>query len=89
MSLAMKMGKDWKSVGIGHLSVPFQDIEQIEAKEDDINMCKFKMLRKWRDSEKNKGTAQLLHKCLNGHTSFEVIEILKGKYINSSFFVFL
>ncbi|XP_048362506.1 caspase recruitment domain-containing protein 8 isoform X2 [Sphaerodactylus townsendi] len=78
MILATKMGKDWKVIGIQCLNLTIEDIEQIEAKEEDINMYKCKMLRKWRDSEQNKGTAQHLYGCLNGSASHEVIEILKG-----------
>ncbi|XP_077204684.1 caspase recruitment domain-containing protein 8 isoform X2 [Paroedura picta] len=78
MILGKKMGKDWKVIGIQCLNLSIEDIEQIEAKEEDINMYKFKMLRKWRDSEKNKGTAQYLHGCLNGQVSHEVTEILEG-----------
>ncbi|XP_060098379.1 caspase recruitment domain-containing protein 8-like [Heteronotia binoei] len=78
MTLARKMGKDWKVIGIQYLNLSIEEIEQIEAKEEDINMYKCKMLRKWRDSEKNMGTAQCLYGCLNGHTSHEVIETLKG-----------
>lgn len=88
MILAKKMGKDWKVIGIECLNLSIEDIEQFEAKEEDINMYKFKMLRKWRDSEKNEGTAERLYGCLDGKVSHELIEILKGKYISSSFFVF-
>ncbi|XP_015262718.1 PREDICTED: uncharacterized protein LOC107107021 [Gekko japonicus] len=77
MILAKKMGKDWKVIGIQCLNLSIEDIEQIEAKEEDINMYKCKMLRKWRDSEKNNGTAKHLYGCLNGQASHEVIEILK------------
>lgn len=78
MILAMKMGKDWKVIGIGCLKLTLQDIEQIEAKEEDVNMYKCMMLRKWRDSEQNNGTAHNLYKCLDGQASHEVLEILKG-----------
>ncbi|XP_039217006.1 NACHT, LRR and PYD domains-containing protein 1b allele 3-like isoform X1 [Crotalus tigris] len=78
MILAMKMGKDWKVIGIGCLKLTLQDIEQIEAKEEDVNMYKCMMLRKWRDSEQNNGTAHHLYKCLDGQASHEVLEILKG-----------
>ncbi|XP_054840153.1 caspase recruitment domain-containing protein 8-like isoform X2 [Eublepharis macularius] len=77
MILAKKMGKDWKVIGIQCLNLSIEDIEQIEAKEEDINMYKCRMLRKWRDSEQNKGTAQSLYGCLNGQASHEVIEILQ------------
>ncbi|XP_026561618.1 NACHT, LRR and PYD domains-containing protein 1b allele 3-like isoform X2 [Pseudonaja textilis] len=78
MILAMKMGKDWKVIGIGCLKLTLQDIEQIEAKEEDVNMYKCMMLRKWRDSEQNNGTAHNLYKCLDGQVSHELLELLKG-----------
>ncbi|XP_063163945.1 THO complex subunit 1-like [Candoia aspera] len=78
MILAMKMGKDWKVIGIGCLKLSIEDIQQIEAKEEDVNMYKCMMLRKWRDSEQNNGTARSLYECLNGQASHEVLEILKG-----------
>ncbi|XP_060539028.1 NACHT, LRR and PYD domains-containing protein 1b allele 3-like isoform X2 [Pantherophis guttatus] len=78
MSLAKKMGKDWKVIGIGCLKLTLQDIEQIEAKEEDVNMYKCMMLRKWRDSEQNNGTAHNLYKCLDGQVSHELLELLKG-----------
>uniref|UniRef100_A0A8C5RLI5 NACHT, LRR and PYD domains-containing protein 1b allele 3-like n=1 Tax=Laticauda laticaudata TaxID=8630 RepID=A0A8C5RLI5_LATLA len=78
MILAMKMGKDWKVIGIGCLKLTLQDIEQIEAKEEDVNMYKCMMLRKWRDSEQNNGTADNLYKCLDGQVSHELLELLKG-----------
>lgn len=80
MILAMKMGKDWKVIGIGCLKLTLQDIEQIEAKEEDVNMYKCMMLRKWRDSEQNNGTAHNLYKCLDGQVSHELLELLKGTF---------
>ncbi|XP_062987534.1 NACHT, LRR and PYD domains-containing protein 1b allele 2-like [Elgaria multicarinata webbii] len=77
MDLAKKMGKDWKVIGIQCLKLSIEDIEQITAKEEDVNMYKFMMLRKWRDSEQNNGTAQSLYECLKCEASYEVLEILK------------
>ncbi|KAH0624116.1 hypothetical protein JD844_007508 [Phrynosoma platyrhinos] len=78
MILAKKMGKDWKVIGIQCLKLSVEDIEQIEAKDEDINIYKCKMLRKWRDSEQNNGTAQSLYECLKDDATYEVLEILKG-----------
>ncbi|XP_053169245.1 caspase recruitment domain-containing protein 8-like isoform X2 [Hemicordylus capensis] len=79
MSLAKKMGKNWKIIGIQHLGLSFVEIEQIEAKkEEDVNMYKFHMLQIWRDSKQNDGTAQSLYDCLNDDASCEVLDILKG-----------
>nr|XP_060623587.1 THO complex subunit 1-like [Anolis sagrei ordinatus] len=78
MILAKKMGKDWKVLGIQCLKVSVEDIEQIEAKDEDINIYKCMMLRKWRDSEQNNGTAQSLYDCIKGDASYEVLQILEG-----------
>ncbi|XP_042316067.1 uncharacterized protein LOC121926829 isoform X3 [Sceloporus undulatus] len=78
MILAKKMGKDWKVIGIQCLKLSVEDIEQIEAKDEDVNIYKCMMLRKWRDSEQNNGTAQSLYECLKDDASYEVLEILKG-----------
>ncbi|KAF7242548.1 NACHT, LRR and PYD domains-containing protein 1b allele 5 [Varanus komodoensis] len=80
MMLAKKMGKDWKVIGIQCLKLSIEEIEQIAAKEEDVNMYKCMMLRKWRDSVQNNGTAQSLYECLKCEASHEVLEILKGKY---------
>ncbi|XP_044290528.1 uncharacterized protein LOC123025651 isoform X2 [Varanus komodoensis] len=78
MMLAKKMGKDWKVIGIQCLKLSIEEIEQIAAKEEDVNMYKCMMLRKWRDSVQNNGTAQSLYECLKCEASHEVLEILKG-----------
>ncbi|XP_072852236.2 uncharacterized protein LOC110078071 isoform X1 [Pogona vitticeps] len=78
MILAKKMGKDWKVIGIQCLRLSVEDIEQIAAKEEDVNMYKCMMLRKWRDSEQNNGTAKSLYECLKYDASHEVLEILRG-----------
>uniref|UniRef100_A0A670I2H3 Uncharacterized LOC114597929 n=1 Tax=Podarcis muralis TaxID=64176 RepID=A0A670I2H3_PODMU len=78
MILAKKMGKNWKVIGIECLSLSIEDIQQIEAKEEDVNMYKCMMLRKWRDSEQNNGTARSLYDCLNGQASHDVLETLTG-----------
>lgn len=81
MTLARKMGKNWKVIGIGCLNLSSEDIEQISgAKEEDASMYRFMMLRKWRDSEQNNGTAQSLFQCLNEEVSHDVLETLKGRY---------
>lgn len=89
MILAKKMGKDWKVIGIQCLRLSLEDIEQIAAKEEDVNMYKCMMLRKWRDSEQNNGTAQSLYECLKCDASHEVLEILRGRYQFSSHFLSL
>uniref|UniRef100_R4GAS3 Caspase recruitment domain family member 8 n=1 Tax=Anolis carolinensis TaxID=28377 RepID=R4GAS3_ANOCA len=78
MILAKKMGKDWKVLGIQCLKMSVEDIEQIEAKDEDINIYKCMMLRKWRDSEQNNGTAQSLYDCIKDDASYEVLQILKS-----------
>ncbi|XP_075793931.1 NACHT, LRR and PYD domains-containing protein 1b allele 5-like isoform X3 [Pelodiscus sinensis] len=77
MTLARKMGKDWKEIAIECLKLEMKDIHQIQAKEDEVNVYKFMMLCKWREGEQNNGTAQNLYDSLKDHVSYEVIQILK------------
>ncbi|XP_030432163.1 NACHT, LRR and PYD domains-containing protein 1b allele 5-like isoform X1 [Gopherus evgoodei] len=78
MTLAKKMGKDWKEIGIECLKLEMKDIQQIQAKEEEVNVHKFLMLEKWRKGEKSNGTAQNLYDSLKDHVSYEIIQILEG-----------
>lgn len=82
MTLARKMGKNWKVIGIGCLKLTAEVIEQISgAKEEDASMYRFMMLQKWRDSEQNNGTAQSLYQCLEcfkEEVPHDVLGILEG-----------
>ncbi|XP_066477633.1 NACHT, LRR and PYD domains-containing protein 1b allele 2-like [Tiliqua scincoides] len=82
MTLARKMGKNWKIIGIGCLKLTSKVIDEISgAKEEDSSMYRFMMLQKWRDSEQNNGTAQSLYQCLEcfkEEVPHDVLEILEG-----------
>ncbi|CAM4716193.1 unnamed protein product [Lepidochelys kempii] len=78
MTLAKKMGKDWKEIAIECLKLEMKDIQQIQAKEEEVNVHKFLMLEKWRKGEKSNGTAQNLYDSLKDHVSYEIIQILEG-----------
>ncbi|XP_059587073.1 caspase recruitment domain-containing protein 8 isoform X3 [Alligator mississippiensis] len=78
MTIAQKMGKDWKEIAIGCLNLEMKDIDQIQEKEEEVNIYKFRMLNKWRESEQNNGTAQNLYDSLRDHVSYEVQQVLKG-----------
>lgn len=80
MTIAQKMGKDWKEIAIGCLNLEMKDIDQIQEKEEEVNIYKFRMLNKWRESEQNNGTAQNLYDSLRDHVSYEVQQVLKGKH---------
>lgn len=86
MTIARKMGKDWKAIGIECLNLSVKDIQEIESKEEDVNMYKCMMLMKWRDSEQNNGSAQSLHECLSDRASYDLLETLKGTYALSLHF---
>ncbi|XP_019358766.1 PREDICTED: uncharacterized protein LOC109287933 [Gavialis gangeticus] len=78
MTIAKKMGKDWKEIAIGCLNLEMKDIDQIQEKEEEVNIYKFRMLNKWREIEQNNGTAQNLYDSLRDHVSYEVQQVLKG-----------
>ncbi|XP_074860050.1 uncharacterized protein LOC142018283 [Carettochelys insculpta] len=78
MILARKMGKEWKEIAIECLKLEMKDIDQIQAKKEEVNVHKFMMLQKWRESEQNNGTAQNLYDSLKDDVSYEVVQILKG-----------
>ncbi|KAM7159951.1 uncharacterized protein RBU57_010362 isoform 2-T2 [Macrochelys suwanniensis] len=78
MTLAKKMGKDWKEIAIECLKLEMKDIHQIQAKEEEVNVYKFMMLSKWREGELSNGTAQNLYDSLKDHVSYEIIQILEG-----------
>uniref|UniRef100_A0A8D0HHK5 Uncharacterized protein n=1 Tax=Sphenodon punctatus TaxID=8508 RepID=A0A8D0HHK5_SPHPU len=78
MTLAKNMGKDWKEIAIECLKLQMKDIDQIQAKEEEVNIYKFRILSKWKEAEQNNGTAQNLYDSLKDHVSYEVLQILEG-----------
>ncbi|KAJ8280339.1 hypothetical protein GJAV_G00053380 [Gymnothorax javanicus] len=59
MKVATRMGKEWMQLGILHLGMVMQDIEEIQAANEEPTMHKFKMLVKWR--HRAKGAAGVCH----------------------------
>ncbi|XP_074046938.1 uncharacterized protein LOC141490685 [Macrotis lagotis] len=78
MTLAKKFGKEWIQLGIANLGLEIADIDAIQEKYEDITVCKFRMLKKWQERERNNATAKNLYNCLESDASVEVHEILKG-----------
>ncbi|KAL2095938.1 hypothetical protein ACEWY4_008086 [Coilia grayii] len=65
MKLAKRMGKEWKQVAIGSLGVSMQELEKIQASEEDTTMQRFRMLDQWRRRHKGEAGLAELHRCLN------------------------
>ncbi|XP_007502538.2 caspase recruitment domain-containing protein 8-like [Monodelphis domestica] len=78
MTLARKLGKEWIQLAIANLGLEIADIDTIQEKSEDITVCKFRMLKKWQEKERNSATAKNLYNCLESDASIEVHEMLKG-----------
>ncbi|XP_063060696.1 NACHT, LRR and PYD domains-containing protein 1 homolog [Engraulis encrasicolus] len=65
MKLAKLMGGEWKQVGIGYLGVSKQELDKIQASEDDSTMQRFCMLDLWRMKNKGKAGLRELRNCLD------------------------
>ncbi|TRY89077.1 hypothetical protein DNTS_009801 [Danionella cerebrum] len=81
MKVAKRMGKEWKMVSICYLGLNKQDLEELEAGEEDITMLKFNTLERWRRRQlKGQAGVQELRRCLdNEDVPNEVIAELDGK----------
>lgn len=77
ITLAGKLGKDWISIGICNLELDRSDIDDIQKKEENVAICKFRMLKKWQDKELSNATVQNLYNCLK-NVSAEVQDVLEG-----------
>ncbi|XP_015420989.1 PREDICTED: NACHT, LRR and PYD domains-containing protein 1 [Myotis davidii] len=77
ITLAGKLGKDWISIGIFNLELDRSDIDDIQKKEENVAICKFRMLKKWQDKELSNATVQNLYNCLK-NVSAEVQDVLEG-----------
>ncbi|XP_051521144.1 uncharacterized protein LOC127421944 isoform X2 [Myxocyprinus asiaticus] len=79
MQVAKRMGKEWRIMAISYLSLSKQDLEELEAAEEDVTMLKFNMLDRWRRRQP-KGQAGIheLHTCLkdNDDVPNEVITVV-------------
>ncbi|XP_043846457.1 NACHT, LRR and PYD domains-containing protein 1a-like [Dromiciops gliroides] len=78
MNLAKKFGKEWIQVAIANLGLEIADIDAIQEKYEDITVCKFRMLKKWQEKERDNATARNLYNCLESDASLEILGILKG-----------
>ncbi|XP_066565452.1 NACHT, LRR and PYD domains-containing protein 1b allele 5 isoform X2 [Amia ocellicauda] len=79
LMLAKCMGKEWKQLGILYLNLSKKDIDQSQAKDEDLTIQKFIMLDEWRKRAKNNATLELLHQILNGEdVPHEVRDVLEN-----------
>ncbi|XP_072525324.1 uncharacterized protein [Salminus brasiliensis] len=79
MLVAKRMGKEWKSVAIGYLDLTKYDLDECEAKEQDLTMIKFYVLDLWRRRQPT-GEARVLHlykKLKHDDVPNEVVNLLK------------
>ncbi|KAI4881450.1 hypothetical protein NFI96_010467 [Prochilodus magdalenae] len=83
MLVAKCMGKEWKSVAIGYLDLTKHDLDESEAKEQDLTMMKFHVLDLWRRRQP-KGEAGVIHlhkKLSHEDVPNEVTNLLQGEYV--------
>ncbi|XP_069053641.1 NACHT, LRR and PYD domains-containing protein 1a allele 5 isoform X2 [Lepisosteus oculatus] len=66
MVIAKCMGKEWKQLGISYLNLLKKDIDQSQAKDEDLTIQKFNMLDEWRKRAKNNATVTHLSNILDG-----------------------
>lgn len=78
MAIAKLFGAEWKEVAIECLQMEMKDIQQIQAKEQEVNIQKFLLLSKWREREQSNGTAQNLYSRLSEKVSYDIVQLLEG-----------
>ncbi|XP_027503243.1 caspase recruitment domain-containing protein 8 isoform X1 [Corapipo altera] len=78
MAVAKQLGRQWKEIAIECLEMEMKDIEEIQGMEDEVNMQKFLVLRKWRDRQQSNGTAEALQRSLGAKGSYELELMLQG-----------
>ncbi|XP_014651736.1 PREDICTED: uncharacterized protein LOC101398159 isoform X2 [Ceratotherium simum simum] len=77
ITLAGKLGKEWRKVAAANLELETRDIDDMQEKREDVTICNFKMLKKWQEKEQGNATAQNLYSCLR-NAPVEVQDVLKG-----------
>uniref|UniRef100_A0A8B9DAH7 Caspase recruitment domain-containing protein 8 n=1 Tax=Anser cygnoides TaxID=8845 RepID=A0A8B9DAH7_ANSCY len=85
MAIAKLFGAEWKEVAIECLQMEMKDIQQIQAKEQEVNMQKFLLLSKWREREQSNGTAQNLYNRLGEKVSYDIVQLLEGIHFSYLF----
>lgn len=76
--IAKLLDRRWREMAIECLQMEMKDIEDIRAMEDEVNMQKFQVLRKWRDKEQGNGTAEALQRSLGEKATYEILQALQG-----------
>ncbi|XP_064159260.1 uncharacterized protein si:dkeyp-97b10.3 isoform X3 [Anguilla rostrata] len=85
MMVATRMGKEWKQLGILYLGMSMQDIEEIQAADDDLAVVKFKMLDRWRRKAKGGAGISLLCSSLShDNVPNELRDLLEDMLSNPS-----
>ncbi|XP_063264519.1 caspase recruitment domain-containing protein 8 [Prinia subflava] len=77
LAIAKLQDRHWREVAIECLQMEMKDIEDIQAMEDNVNMQKFLVLRKWRDREQGNGTAEALQRSLGERATYEILQKLQ------------
>ncbi|KAL2301414.1 hypothetical protein Nmel_011986, partial [Mimus melanotis] len=75
--IARLLDRHWREMAIECLQMEMKDIEDIRAMEDEVNMQKFQVLRKWRDKEQGQGTAEALQRSLGKKATYEILQALQ------------
>ncbi|XP_066049771.1 caspase recruitment domain-containing protein 8 [Chamaea fasciata] len=78
MMIAKQLDRRWREIAIECLQMEMKDIEDIRAMEEEVNMQKFLVLRKWRDREQGNGTAEALQSSLGEKATYEILQTLQG-----------
>lgn len=76
--VAKLLDRRWREIAIECLQMEMKDIEDIRAMEEEVNMQKFLVLRKWRDREQGNGTAEALQNSLGEKATYEILQALQG-----------
>ncbi|XP_076837447.1 NACHT, LRR and PYD domains-containing protein 1a allele 5 isoform X2 [Brachyhypopomus gauderio] len=80
MQVAKVLGKEWKSHAICYLDLRKQDLDEIEASEEDLQMKKFHTLDRWRQRQPKgeAGIQHLLDRLNQEDVPNNVVDVLKG-----------
>ncbi|RMC01914.1 hypothetical protein DUI87_21075 [Hirundo rustica rustica] len=77
LAIAKLLDRRWREIAIECLQMEMKDIEDIRAMEEEVNMQKFLVLRKWRDREQGNGTAEALQSSLGEKATYEILQKLQ------------
>ncbi|XP_041261786.1 caspase recruitment domain-containing protein 8 isoform X1 [Onychostruthus taczanowskii] len=76
--IAKLLDRHWREMAIECLQMEMKDIDDIRAMEEDVTMQKLLVLRKWREREQGRGTAEALQRSLGEKATYEILQALQG-----------